>query len=630
MTDYNVSDHWSADDPDWLKSLVSSLDRRHGVSTVLPLTVITEEILEWLELASGVDAWKNTANRKSLKGDLEESIGTLGASLRAHIGPPLTRFQTAFARLDRSPGAVLVQSPGTRSDAAWTDVATAAKVLLEALSSDAAVSASWDDLVATAQDRMLKGREYRPIAELLFEQVRRRGLNAEHTFRNLVSVMAFGRDPSDIPIGQKQVPLTERIARARTYVSTPAAVEPIVVWLGYVGGSGFPYLSAGRVSFMNAHWAVPNAEPGRQKFEHMAELWELVKHGSLFKVAKMIGEQSDVDFLVRVDLGRTTAAGALDRAVRIVDTILDVSIHNSGGIRPHLAQYGLMRSGQAGVANLMISRRETGFPDDHYGADITARAIEEHGPRIASALTDGELPRFLAAALEVQTTADRPFNRDMALRKPSEADIRSVVPLSDRVVQHVAAYAALAPNDLFNLLGKHWPHARWLVDVQRAVEMCLLGGGHRDTLRSELLRQWLGNSPSCPWILIVADRSEDLLSLCRIESERAWIRRMFASVSDYTEYRTLIGYYTAEVAVLEARRRRVRNALVHGNPASFAIVDSVREYAQFLSRTALNLGLESYVEGTEPAAALAKRTDEFTAMQAGQDAAGYWRAQLAA
>lgn len=56
MIDYNVSDHWSADDPDWLKSLVSSLDRHHGVSTVLPLTVVVEEVLEWLELASGVEA----------------------------------------------------------------------------------------------------------------------------------------------------------------------------------------------------------------------------------------------------------------------------------------------------------------------------------------------------------------------------------------------------------------------------------------------------------------------------------------------------------------------------------------------------------------------------------------------
>ncbi|MET9735460.1 hypothetical protein ABZZ79_33970 [Streptomyces sp. NPDC006458] len=629
MIDYNVSDHWSADDPDWLKSLVSSLDRHDGVSTVLPLTVIVEEVLEWLELASGVDAWKKAANRKSLRLDLDESIGALGASLRAHIAPSLAQFQAAFSQLDGSPAAVLARPPGTRTDAIWTDLITAAKDLLEALDADEAARAGWDDLVATAQDRTLEGREYRPIAELLFDQLRRRGLSAERTFRDLVSVVAFGREPDGVRIDRTNVPLEQRIARARAHVSTPAEVEPIVVWLGYQG-RGFPHLSAGRVSFMNAHWAVPNAGPEGQDFEHKAELWELMQGGDLFKVAELVDEESDVDFLVRVDLGRTTAAGALNRAVRMVNTILDVSIHNSGGIRPHLAQHGLLRSGRTDSFNFMVSRRETGFPDDHYGASITAEAIEEYGPRIALALAREELPRFLAAALEVQTTADYPFSRDMALRRPSEADISSVIPLADRVVQHVAAHAALVPNGLFDLLGGRWPHARWLIDVRLAVHMCLLGGGGRNELLRELTREWLANNPSRPWILFVADRSDDLLSLCRVESERAWVRRMFASVSDFAEYRALIECYAAEGAVLEARRRRVRNALAHGNPASFAIVESVREYAEFLSGSALSLGLESYVEGTVPAAALAKRTDEFTAMQAGQDAASYWRARLTA
>ncbi|MFE2736232.1 hypothetical protein [Streptomyces sp. NPDC059349] len=629
MIDYKVSDHWSADDPDWLKSLVSSLDRRHGVSTVMPLTVLAEEVLQWVELASGVDAWNNSANRRSLQSDLDESVDALGISLRARIAAPLERFQTAFSQLTESPRGFLKQPPGTRTDASWTNVTGTAQGLLEALEADEAVRVSWDDLVATAQDRTLEGREYRPIAELLFDQLRRRGLSAEGIFDDLVSIVAFGRGPNDIRIGQKNVPLPERIANARTHVGTRGQVEPIVVWLGYQG-EAFMRLSAGRVSFLNAHWAVPNARPERQDFEHKAELWELVQHGGIFEVAEMADDESDVDFLVRVDLGTTTAAGALERAVHVVNTILDVSIHNSGGIRPHLAQYGVLRSGRAGPLSWHVSPRETGFPDDRYGASITADAIKKHGPRIASALAREELPRFLAAALEAQTAADHPFSRAMALRRPSEADISSVIPLADRVVQHVAAHAALAPGHLFDLLGECWPHARWLTDVRRAVGMCLLGVTHHSELRDELTREWLADKPSRPWILFVADRCDDLLSLCRIESERAWIRRMFASVSDHAVYRALIADYTAEGAVLQDRRGRVRNALVHGNPVDFAIVASVREYAEFLSRSALNCGLESYVQGTAPAAALAKRTDEFTALQEGQDAAGYWRTQLAA
>ncbi|MCF4122179.1 hypothetical protein L1785_14455 [Antribacter sp. KLBMP9083] len=629
MTEYNVSDHWSDDDPEWLKSLVSSLYRRHGVSTVLPLTVIVDEIVEWLDLASGVDAWKKSANRTSLWLDVDESVGAVGPSLRASIAGPLAQFQAALSHLTGSPGSVLAQPPGTRTDALWTDVTGAARDLLTALEADDAAGASWDDLVATARDRALKGREYRPIAELLFDQLRRRGLSAEATFSDLVDLVAFGREPEDVPIGQKDVALEERIARARALVSTAAKIEPIVVWLGYEGRA-FPQLSAGRVSFMDAHWHVPNARPGRQDFEHKAELWELVQHGYLFKVAERIDEESDVDFLVRVDLGETTAAGAVTRAVDIVNTILNVSIHNAGGIRPGLSQHALLRSGRPGSSTLMISSRATGFPDDHYGANLTAEAIATHGPRIAEALSREELPRFLAAALEVQTTADHPFSRDMALRKPSEADLRSVIPLADRVVQHVAAHAALDPNDAFDLLGQHWPHARWLTDVRRAVHLCLSGGGERQELRNELTREWLARNPVRPWILLVADRAADLHSMCRIESERAWIARMLHSVSDFAAYRELIQEYTNEGDVLEARRRRVRNALVHGNPANFAVVESVREYANFLSGTALQLGLESYVEGTAPAVVLAERTEEYSAMQSGQDAAAYWRSRLAA
>ncbi|WP_405773686.1 hypothetical protein [Streptomyces sp. NBC_00859] len=626
MIDYMVSDHWSADDPDWQKSLVSSLDRHHGVSTVLPLSVLVEEVLEWLEFASGVDAWKKAANRTSLRLDFEESIGALGSSLKAHIGAALASFQSAFAQLSSSPKAVLAQPPGIRTDPIWTGVTAAAKRLLAALDADEAVRASWDDLVATAQDRALEGREYRPIAELLFDQLRRRGLNAEWVFRDLASIVAFGRKREHVFTAQTDVPLEERITKARSHASTPADAELIVVWLGYQGRA-FPHLSAGRVTFMDAHWAVPNAEPEGQDFAHKAELWELVQDHLIFRVAKLADEESDVDFLVRVDLGITTAAGALDRAVRMVDTILNVSIHNSGGIRPHLAQHGLLRSGRTGSFNFLASPRETGFHDDHYGAGITGRAIGEHGPRIASALAREELPRFLAAALEVQTTADYPFGRDMAMREPSQADISSVIPLADRVVQHVAAHAALDPDDLFGLLGGRWPHARWLSDVRRAVGMCLLGGGDPANLLHQLRCEWLSRKPPRPWMLFVADRSGELLSLLRVESERTWITRMLASVSDHATYRALIANYTAEGTVLEARRRRARNALVHGNPSSFAMVESVRSYAEFLSRSALNLGLASYIEGTVPADALMQRTDEFTAMQAGQDAAGYWQAR---
>ena len=629
MIDYNVSDHWSDSTPGWLKSLVSSLDRRHGVSTVLPLAIVVDEIMQWIELASGVDAWKKAANRDSLDRDIAQSVASIGSHLRAHISPELAAFRAAFAALTSSSNVVLSQPPGAlRTDPAWAALLTAASDLLSALNTDDAVCGSWDDLVEAAKDRTLDHREYRPIVELLFEQLQHRGVDAEATFRGLVSVMAFGRDPDAIPLGEVETLYSDRLDNARAYVGIPAAIEPVAVWLGYKEPAHVQ-LTAGRVSFFEPRWAVPNAEPGRQEFDHKEELWEIIKDGITFRVPEQAEEEREVETLVRVDLGNTTATGALERAVAIIDVIFSVALHRSGGIRPQLAEQVVVRSGQPASSGVRAVWKQTAIPDDTYGAQMTSEAIEEHGPRIADALAREELPRFLAAAIEVQTTLDHPFSRDMALRKPSEADISSVIPLSDRVVQHVAAHAAMDPNDLFPFLGEQWMHARWLNDLQRAAGMCLLGGGERRELHHELTVEWLSSQPKQPWILLLADRAADFISLCRLEHERAWIERMFASISDHARYSALIAEYKAEGEVLERRRRRIRNALMHGNPATFPVVKSVREYAEFLSASALNLALESYLDNTPTASMLAARTAEFVAMTGGQDAASWWRTEMA-
>lgn len=628
MIDYNVSDHWAEYTPDWVKSLVSSLDLRHRSTTTLPLTVVAEEILRWVELASGVDAWKKAANRDSLDRDIAQSAGELGAHLSAHIASELASFQASLAALSDSGNAVLSQPPGAmRTAAEWAVVLTATQDLLTALESDDAVVASWDDLVAAAQNRTLERREYVPIAGLLTEQLRRRGLDVESMFRGLVSIVAFGRDPEAIPIGEEDTPYTDRLDQARTYVVTPATIEPIAVWLGYKGRA-YVQMTAGRVSFYEPLWAVPNAEPGGQEFEHKEELWEIVKDGFNFRVPELADEKGHVETLVRVDLGTTTTAGALERAVAIVDVIINVALHRSGGIRPQLAEHVVVRSGAPANSGHRAVWDQTGFPDDTYGAGMTSEAIHEHGPRIADALARQELPRFLAAAIEVQTTLDHPFSRDMALRKPSEADISSVIPLSDRIVQHVAAHAAMDPNHLFPLLGEEWAHARWLNDLQRAASMCLLGGAEDRAVHHGLTVEWYSSQPKQPWLLLLADRQADFLSLCRLEHERAWIQRMFESISDHAKYTALMSEYEEEGEVLEARRRRLRNALVHGNPATFPVVESARSFAEFISGTALYVALESFVDTTDPQVALAERTDEFITMQGGTDAATYWRNRI--
>lgn len=141
MIDYNVSDHWSDDAPDWLKSLVSSLDRQHGLSSVLPLTVIVREIAEWVQLASGVHAWKPSPNRTSLRLDLDQSVAAIGSSLRAQIAVPLAAFESSFnlASGNRTFTEALARSQeGRITSSTWTDSATAATATIWGYTYDAA------------------------------------------------------------------------------------------------------------------------------------------------------------------------------------------------------------------------------------------------------------------------------------------------------------------------------------------------------------------------------------------------------------------------------------------------------------------------------------------------------------
>ena len=466
MIDYHVSDDWPVDEPVWIRSLVSSLSRQGSTTAVLPLTVVVQEILDWVELASGEDAWANKYNRASLQADLDQSVAALGPSLLAEVAAPLVAFQMGLSNLYARGRAVHEQGAGMRTDQSWLDLDTTARSLSGALVSDAAVGACWEDLVAIAKERALEGRQYRPVADLLYDMMRLRGRAAEQVSRQAVAMLAYGQEPDDFPFEERALRVEERVSKARAVIVTPPVIEPVAVWLGYKGGGHVPVIGAGNVHFFNAAWHIPNSKQGRPDFPHKVELAEIVKYGGLFKWQERIGEEYDVDFLVRVDLGETTASGAFEQAAAIVDTILTVAIHDSNGIRPHLAQYVVVRSGWPAESSFMVSRADLSFPDDHHGARLVAEGLERHAAKIADALANAELPRFLAAALEAQTAADLPFSRAYALRKPSEADRRAVIPLTDRGVQHVAAFAAMKPSELFQALTTKWAHARWITDVQ--------------------------------------------------------------------------------------------------------------------------------------------------------------------
>lgn len=613
-----------------MKALVSSFDRRHDRPTILPLTVILQEVIDWIELASGVEAWAKPLNRRSLRADFNQSTAALGPALANCLSSEIAVFSAAFIALDQSKrdasgSRILEQAAGLRTDTTWLSVEAAAKAVLSGLATDAAIEASWADLVATSQTTTLERREYRAIADLLFEQLRLRECEATTVFRDVVEMLASGRSPVDDRSAEKALSPIDRLDAARLLILDVPAHEHVVVWLGYVGAR-VDHVVAGSVIFMDAHWYVPNATMDRHEFVGKDELAEIVGW-SMFSVAERVDEPSDVDLLARVDLGTTAVSGAADRAQPIVDALLSLSVHWSGGVRPLLTQTVVVHDGVLGEST--IRAHHATVSDDHYGANITRTAISEFAPQLGAAMATAELPHYLAAAVDVQTAADVPFSRELALREPTDADLRGVLPLEDRVVQHISAYAGLGPNDIFAQLARRWPHSRWVSDVEKATRMCLLGSGPNARRVNELRGQFYGSTAKKPWYLFVADNAAELLTLLRVESERGWVTRMFRSLSDPMEYAALTSEYEVETAVLADRRVRVRNALVHGNPASMPVVQSVAKFASYLSRYALRVGLDSFTTGDTVQVILDREYAEHDPLKTGTSATDFWRARAA-
>src|SRR5699024_8447816 len=524
-----IVDHWLGSDPVWVKYLVSSLYRppHSGYeSRVVPLTVVVDDILQWLQLGSR-EAWKKKTNRNSLLRDLAESTEVLGNVLRKTIATELSKFQTSMKTLLQSDSRVFAQQPQERTTAPlWVDAIKSARVLLVALRSSDAGAASFDDLVAIAKCSKSADRESRSIADLLFAQIEQRGYDAEVIFRDLGALISTGEthwtnaDPQHLT-------LAERVSKARELASADTDLAPTVVWLGYQGHI-FTRWNSARVSFISALWAVPNAAPSGQDFDYKSELWKIVKDGYRFSVPTYADEEADVELLVRVDLDVTTSAMAVDRAANIAESIFDTVLGLSGGLYPELRENVVLRSGEVSTHGVHIAPAALNVNNDHYGRRMTEEALDHFGPEIADAIARRELPLFLSAALDSQVLANKPFSRSRLVHTPTESDIENVVLLGARAVEHVAAEASMNPDNLLCALKDQWPHDRWLDDTKRAVWFCLDGltfnaVDPNEDLRRRLINEWYDIEPHTHWSHFIAAQRDQLLALCPREAERAWV-----------------------------------------------------------------------------------------------------------
>ncbi len=461
------------------------------------------------------------------------------------------------------------------------------------------------------------------MVDLLHAQIQLRHLNADAVLSDVAHLLA--QDLRGLPFddeAERPLPPEKRLEVAERMLLEPAKIEDIVVWLGYRGVRLTEPINGGRVSFMDAAWYIPNARPDGPDFPYKTELEHIVENSSL-RYPELVNEEPTVELLVRVDLAKTTAAGARELATGIAEAVLDVSTHWSGGTRPYQTECYVLQNGRLTLQSL------GGGPgkafDDPLGRIMTGDAIKGYASSLITALETNTLPIYLKAALEAQTSADQPYSREKMSARVTETENRAVIPLEDRVVQHIAAYATMPPEDFFDKLIAWWPAARWEGDVYRATTMSLMSLGENRARCDQLKRLLYSSGPASPWLVLVADHAQEITDLCMVESHKAWVGRVLASVNDAQTYADLCNEYAQEAQIIAERRTRARNALVHGNPIGTRVVESVTEFSRFLSQTAIRAGLESFMTGQSTRTILDASNDKNNFLAQGMSVADYWR-----
>ena len=81
------------------------------------------------------------------------------------------------------------------------------------------------------------------------------------------------------------------------------------------------------------------------------------------------------------------------------------------------------------------------------------------------------------------------------------------------------------------------------------------------------------------------------------DDDRTYAARLVSSIGEPIVAAQIVSKHYSDAQILNARHARVRNALMHGNPAGPRIVQTVREISRFKIGASLGFCLDSFTQG---------------------------------
>lgn len=576
--------------PSWLNSLDWLLSPYVQRGNALPLEDLLEEVDGWLKVGRSRVQW--TLNRRSLAAEVEASCRLIGVSTRKAVGQPLRLARKAMRELVRLEVPTLAEQQLVSQ--AFCD-------LRLAMTTEAALLAAWDDLLQEIRSEGASLIRAEQLTVILASCLEMRGVESKSCFSELRR--AFGASPMG-PSRWLASAVEDRSEAEIAFLREAEAIlllMPVparcVVWLQYEFARLPEFVfQAGDMTFFEANWALPNArEDHGQSFLFRDEMRAVLQDFDDWWTDK--GPDEPHSFVVaRVGLGSRMTRGAIAAGEELVDFLLAVATVQTGGIRWRRSGTAYLVADGTRVA-LHMAAPKPGPTTSYYGMDITTEILGTTALELAATMSKRPLPEEIREGIRLISEAGLEGSYETAFGVTQSLHVRTAVGQRNHAFEHIAAWGGYSARELEKETTPYWARSAWEHEMGGIIDHAIRDRwdqpGVQD-LNSVLHPGGYGKPLRFP--LADAHQKElvDLLST-RIERER--LRWLMKGIRNAAHYLAIERSYEAEDAVALDRLRRVRNALVHGNPVTPAVVRSVSSVSIRRSNHALNLAIEAFNKG---------------------------------
>jgi hypothetical protein len=587
----------------WLLSVAEVLPLPHRA--VAPYT-LAEAAAELGAYAQAVDAltWTQRAgknNRKSLRIEIDAQSKSVGRRIDALVGGLLDEL---------------------RDDADQEAVVSAAARFKKVWHSEVAVTDAFRDLCDAAKVAGTTSRELRKLSAVIASQV---GPAASSTFsllRHAADALVNTEEDLAPSHGMEQSgPLTEarRLEMASEILVAPPTGR-VVVWTAYHRAALSRMREvAGPMTFLRADCVLPNpSDIAVSDFPELSELREI--HREVYWLDELHVEALKPEnrlALVRVDLGERQLAGAAEEARRRIEAVLSIPVEAGGISWQNAGASAVLLDGKVRDTShgLMISGA-TALPEDSYGMGATADILSSVAEQLDEALTKGPMPEHLVEALSSLREARMTDHRDVDFFGARRVTPRIATALEDHAMELFSSVLRVRSDKLAETIQLQEALAQAGRRTAKQLRAPFDGAWAREHHpgRKEL-EQEISDYGRGGGVLVSVSKAaahhDELRALPMSDLQRADLEDALKICTDPVHEREFLEEMQDETKLLRDRHRRVRNAVNHGLPLSETTLNSVRDYADETSRSALNIALTWFKKGADGPALLQKRDKQW-------------------